>query len=313
PCGGVCTNLKTDPGHCGACGKACGPGQICDGGACVASCAPPLVVCGGACVDTRFDVSHCNACDVVCSSPHGKPACLDGGGCALGACDPGWLDCNGTVADGCETDPRTSLTSCGFCGNVCPARANATPTCAARACGFACNTGFRDCNGNPADGCEINNQTDRNNCGACGNVCPGVQPCVAGACVLPIPAGCRATAIPNIVICISSQKVNTYATAAQCMTCTERGLTNACIDTASCTQGYTNAIVERLYLERTGLACTSQLDQSIGCGWGEVMTANYQAPGNCPTPADCTSVNWQNCTNGTGAYDAYIFGVCRLP
>jgi hypothetical protein len=41
------------------------------------------------------------------------------------------------------------------------------------------------------------------------------------------------------------------------------------------------------------------------------MTANYQAAGNCPTPQDCTSsLNWQGCSYGVGAYDAYIYGVC---
>jgi hypothetical protein len=44
---------------------------------------------------------------------------------------------------------------------------------------LACNVGFADCDGNPANGCEVNTRTDVNNCGGCGNrpieVCNGVD------------------------------------------------------------------------------------------------------------------------------------------
>jgi hypothetical protein len=46
-----------------------------------------------------------------------------------------------------------------------------------------CAPGFADCNGNPADGCEANLNSDRNNCGACGNHCLSGQICDTGVCV----------------------------------------------------------------------------------------------------------------------------------
>ena len=60
--------------------------------------------------------------------------------------------------------------------------ANATSICTAGACSLTCNTGFGNCDGMVANGCEVNLGTDRNNCGACGNVCPGMMVCSSSAC-----------------------------------------------------------------------------------------------------------------------------------
>ena len=50
----------------------------------------------------------------------------------------------------------------------------------------ACASGFQDCNGDPADGCEVDTRTNTEHCGACGNACSadGVRArfCVAGTC-----------------------------------------------------------------------------------------------------------------------------------
>jgi len=44
-----------------------------------------------------------------------------------------------------------------------------------------CTAGFADCNGDPADGCEVNLETDGLACGACGHSCLGGS-CSGGAC-----------------------------------------------------------------------------------------------------------------------------------
>jgi hypothetical protein len=54
-------------------------------------------------------------------------------------------------------------------------------------CNGNCNSGYRDCNANKlSDGCEINSNTDPNNCGNCGQVCSNnnmaTRTCAAGAC-----------------------------------------------------------------------------------------------------------------------------------
>jgi hypothetical protein len=53
-------------------------------------------------------------------------------------------------------------------------------------CAYECATGFADCNGSSADGCETNLRTHAGNCGACGNACDVAagQPCVEGKCLM---------------------------------------------------------------------------------------------------------------------------------
>ncbi|WP_455212362.1 MopE-related protein [Kaarinaea lacus] len=46
----------------------------------------------------------------------------------------------------------------------------------------SCNKGFADCDAKPANGCETDIMNDNDNCGACGNVCPSLEICVAGIC-----------------------------------------------------------------------------------------------------------------------------------
>ncbi len=47
--------------------------------------------------------------------------------------------------------------------------------------GGACASGLADCDMNPANGCEVDTQTDPTSCGACGHDCQGGA-CQAGAC-----------------------------------------------------------------------------------------------------------------------------------
>jgi hypothetical protein len=46
----------------------------------------------------------------------------------------------------------------------------------------SCNRGYADCDSDPSNGCEIDIMNDNDNCGACGNVCPSLEICVAGIC-----------------------------------------------------------------------------------------------------------------------------------
>ena len=45
-----------------------------------------------------------------------------------------------------------------------------------------CNAGFADCDMNPANGCEVNLNTDNANCARFGAACASGQVCSAGAC-----------------------------------------------------------------------------------------------------------------------------------
>jgi hypothetical protein len=154
-CSGACVDLQTSQTDCGACGNACGNGLACVAGTCL--CPGGLTSCGGVCVDTSTDSVNCGACGNACA----HTAC-SAGVCA-GACAPGFGDCDGFPANGCETDLLASPAHCGACGNAC-ALAHATAACTAGACTVAsCDAGYSDCDGNPTNGCE----TDIGSGGGC--------------------------------------------------------------------------------------------------------------------------------------------------
>jgi hypothetical protein len=97
-----------------------------------------------------------------------------------GTCLPPLQSC--TVAGMVQcVDVTADATNCGACGSVCAPVANAASVCISSACTFNCNVSFRDCNGQPVDGCETNIFTNPLNCGACGAVCP-TGSCQNGIC-----------------------------------------------------------------------------------------------------------------------------------
>ena len=68
-----------------------------------------------------------------------------------------------------------------LCGNVMPV-ANGIATCVSTVCSVsACLTGFDNCDGIPANGCETP-LTSVQNCGGCGVVCAANQVCSSGSC-----------------------------------------------------------------------------------------------------------------------------------
>jgi len=87
------------------------------------------------------------------------------------------------------SDPKTgcSAASCLSCDVKV---ANAVTTCSpSGACTIAaCNAGYIDCNRSDVDGCEVDIEVDKSNCGFCGTVCgpaPHAEPaCVHEVCAL---------------------------------------------------------------------------------------------------------------------------------
>ena len=189
-------NSATDPKNCGACNTKC-PAVIngapgCTAGLCgIGSCNAPFKDCNGAVADgcevnTAGDVNNCGACGNKCPTPPNAASASCGAGACKFTCLPGWADCDGNPANGCEVNLTADVNNCGACNNLCGLKPNTVGSvCAAGTCQYTCSSGFGDCNGNPADGCETNTAGDINNCGACGARCSvanGSGTCSGGAC-----------------------------------------------------------------------------------------------------------------------------------
>jgi hypothetical protein len=190
PATGCEVHTAVDPNNCGSCGTACSTNHAtssCTNGTCsVAACAPGFADCdnnaiNGCELSISNNPTNCGGCNVVCSTANGTPNCAQGQ-CTVAACNPGFSDCDLNAATGCETHTATDPINCGSCGNVCSVN-HGTAGCASGACSIAvCNPGFRDCDGQVANGCEINSTIDRNNCGGCAVVCAASKNCVNSIC-----------------------------------------------------------------------------------------------------------------------------------
>jgi hypothetical protein len=176
-CVGVCT---PGPAECGDGGVATcdSNGQwnfspcvssTCVGGVCSGSCSPGSVQCAG---------NGAQTCDST--GNWGSPAaCTDqtcvNGQCA-GACSPDQVRCNGAQPQACD-----STGAWASAGSAC---AQPSPDCSVSGSEAICACGGVVCAGT----CVEDEQTDPNNCGACGVVCPS-GPCSQGQCDTTVTTG----------------------------------------------------------------------------------------------------------------------------
>jgi hypothetical protein len=125
-CGGVCTDTKTDPLNCGACGKVVCHNEACADGKRV--CAPGTTACGGSgsclgCKNLRSDPTNCGTCGKTCSI---GSTCLPppGGGassCQIVAagCPAGLTPCPSAAVPSACVNTTRDITNCGGCGVNC--------------------------------------------------------------------------------------------------------------------------------------------------------------------------------------------------
>ncbi len=192
-CSAQCWDLQNDPNNCGSCGNVCPNDEntfsTCTGGFCNTICLNNYGDCSGDghCeTDLDSDPDHCGDCFTRCTGGSNVATWgCDAGVCAIWACESEYGNCNGDPDDGCEVYLTTDPNNCGECGIVCDLP-NADYSCQGGFCHVdQCHTGFRDCNDDPTDGCEIDITSDPNNCGACYNTCfvdHGTAVCVNGFC-----------------------------------------------------------------------------------------------------------------------------------
>jgi hypothetical protein len=185
-CGGRATTGSSSGGAAGTGGSG---GAIYDAVAGGASggggCGPGLKACGGDCVATDDPAHGCGAAScAACDVPNATATCQNDG-CALQSCNPGFEDCDGDPANGCEIDVDSDPDNCGGCGNACaaPGQPGTCVYCQQGQCqSSACPPYYGDCNCDPSDACEVDLKTDSSNCGFCGHVCASGQSCVNGLC-----------------------------------------------------------------------------------------------------------------------------------
>ncbi len=192
-CGGTCADTQSDPRNCGSCGNVCSAlnGVAgCRAGVCtVDRCTAPFANCDGLATngceaDTTSNDAHCGACGMACIGGAGGAGRCSAGVCGI-ACGTGFGDCDRMASNGCETDVTSNAMNCGRCGVVCSAT-HASSRCLAGTCFVdRCDTGFGDCDRDPATGYEADLQTSDLNCGACGRACDATMGlgCSRGTCI----------------------------------------------------------------------------------------------------------------------------------
>ena len=162
-CGEACVRADIDPENCGACGKICDEGLVCQSGDCALACSGGTTKCGSSCIDVASDREHCGACDAECSK---------GEVCSAGECG---LDCvGGTTKCGAKCVATDSdLLNCGACDSAC----GPGLVCSAGQCVVTCLGGTTKC-GNEC----VDTQLDPSSCGSCNDACGIGEVCSGGQC-----------------------------------------------------------------------------------------------------------------------------------
>jgi len=98
--------------------------------------------------------------------------CSDQLQCEIISCNPMRGHCEATDI-GCSTDLSINTTHCGECGRNCNTLRNVERvSCLNGTCLIeGCHHGYKDCNGDPEDGCEAQLRSSISNCGECGTNC----------------------------------------------------------------------------------------------------------------------------------------------
>jgi hypothetical protein len=192
-------DVSRDVQNCGKCGTVCPSAQggtpwcknsvcgetVCPGGKGDCNGDPA----DGCETDLTTDAKNCKTCGNLCVVANGTAKC-NNTVCAVATCTAPYDNCNGSYADGCESNTDTDLANCGKCGNGCSV-ANGAAKCVAGACGVkSCTSPFADCNGLPGDGCEINLSNDQANCGGCGATGKNCSNAYANATAHCMASGC---------------------------------------------------------------------------------------------------------------------------
>lgn len=106
-----CVDLKTDPAHCGGCGRTCQQGEACVDGLC--GCPKGQIRCGAKCVDAAEDYENCGACGKKCSKVCSKGKCTTCAAIGQGS------DCGDDTTGHYCANLNSDDLNCGKCAHSC--------------------------------------------------------------------------------------------------------------------------------------------------------------------------------------------------
>jgi hypothetical protein len=302
------TDAAIDAGCATTCSNDHGTAD-CSTGQCQVSCEIGYADCDGTVQNgcetaTTNDLMSCGACDLQCTTSLGSTACSQG--ICMPSCVPGTSgDCDGNVLNGCESDLRSDVQTCGSCGTVCT-NANGTTSCVAGVCTPVCAAGFSDCDGNRINGCETRITTDPANCGGCGVKCDtSFQVCMNQTCqVSTCPQG-RGDCDTNASDC-ETDLTRTVADCGFCNnTCATANGTPSCTNStcgiASCSSGFANCD------SNTANGCEVRLATNVSnCGSCGTACTNAHGSTSCAA-STCTPT----CSSGWGSCDSNARNGCE--
>jgi hypothetical protein len=136
-----------------------------------------LIACNAMCVKPYSDTENCGGCNILCAAGE---ACVNG--VCQTQCPTGNLLCTKDGGTSACVNAMTDNANCGACGVSC----SSDRICFNGQCNTTCGdakTGQTTCV--PDGGLQYcaNLNTDRSNCGSCGNACNQAQTCSQARCV----------------------------------------------------------------------------------------------------------------------------------
>jgi hypothetical protein len=166
-----------------------------------------------------------------CHCADGTPVCMSENFEAPECCDPSSETCDPN--NGCV--PLCQSQKCqkrAWYNGQCISTCTGSQTCCNGAC---CGPAPNTCCGNPVSGATscVDTDTDNNNCGTCGQVCPTGEQCVQGAC------GCGEQTCAVGAVCCDNRCVNLQTDPNNCGSCGQAcGTGSTCINgTCACQPG----------------------------------------------------------------------------